>query len=220
MPWNTESLYLIGKKMTTFKTSQVLRQKNKQETNRRPLKVKPPKPLQADWGLMYHKLDLHGKGSDSVWHCPVNSTYIKGTVHNCDRVSCRFPWPRGPAVLPAVLLDSVCFPLSRLQPAHSGKLHLSPQLSLAPTVLRLQGECWSVEGLRDVSIVSVCCVCQTSVCIVALLLPHCEKWPSVYFLMRYGCSSYRFILRKSKGGSRNVIIISIQGTLPCTGMCR
>lgn len=62
----------------------------------------------------------------------------------CVCVSCRFPRPWRPAVLPAVLLDSVRFALSGLQPAHSGKLHLSPQLSVAPAVLRVSGESASV----------------------------------------------------------------------------
>jgi len=108
---------------------------------------------------MFHRVESHGKVSHDVFSfLPVNQTFIKETFwteSNWRFIFRRFPRPRGSAVLPAVLLDSVCLPLSRLQPAHPGKLHLSPQLSLAPAVLRVSSECFSLWGWRAGSLTNV-----------------------------------------------------------------
>lgn len=69
-------------------------------------------------------------------------------VHRCaSLLPSRFPWEGWEGVLQKGLLWHVCPKMWWLCPRHPGELHLSSQLTLAPWVLRLQGE--SLASIRN-----------------------------------------------------------------------
>lgn len=161
---------------------------------------------------MFHKPDLHGKRSDSVWHYPVNSTFIKWTLEQHATMSPPCPLQVSMTVKASSTASSASWlcSLPAVKAAASPFWKTTSQLSTLSGTRSASYVGWvsvPLWGLKDVSINNVCCVLQ-NICSVRSAV----KWSGVWFPVCYGCSFYR-------RGWTTFIFILIQGSLPCMASC-